>query len=530
MNVRSRRALLLGVTFVVAFCSIAYELVYSELLRVVFGGTVVRYSITIGLFLFSLGIGALLFNYLDVDRRDFFRVEVALAVVGPLGLVYVILLNTAVVPRPWTGGIDPLLADVVLVLSHVPIVLVGVLSGLEVPFLATMVETERSAFSEVLGIDYVGSLAGTVVWALVLYPSMGIIAAVFLLGLLNAVVAVAFHLRFGRGSRVLLAACLLVVAAYGGVLLVDDRVEDSLTRTYLESEIESEYDEGMVEVGVRERFTTRYQDVVLYDRNRQRFGREETCLRLDMHLQLCDSWVESYHSGLVDVPMSAIDDPRNASVLLVGGGDWIAIDHLREYGVQVDHVDLDGEFMEYAKDDPFFEQYHDDAYEYERLDTTVADAYDYLRRSQQRYDAVFLDLPGARSDDMLPLYSEEFYTLLRQHLTDRGFVATWSYSRYAFPRHHKAYMNTVGAAGFEHYLSYRTLDNLSSDPGREIAEGFYLLSPEPRPELHPNRSKSAYVRRLSDRFAERRWRSVPYYDGVRVNSVFHPNYAVIVDY
>lgn len=528
MEWRSRRSLLLGVTFVVAFCSIAYELVYSELLRVVFGGTVVRYSVTIGLFLFSLGVGAFLFDRLDPDERDFFRVEVGLALVGPLGLVYVVLLNAAIVPRPWTGGIDPLLAQGLLVLSHLPIVLVGVLSGLEVPFLASMIDTEGSAFSEVLGVDYVGSLAGTVVWALVLYPSLGLVAAVFLLGLLNALAALVFRVRFVRGGRALLAVCLLVTAAYGGVLLVDDRVEDSLTRTYLSSEIRSEYRQGQVEVSIREQFNTRYQEVVVYERRRATFDEPETCLRLDMQLQLCDSWARSYHAGLVDVPMTVFEHPRDAKVLVVGGGDWIAIDHLRQYGVAIDQVDLDRQFMEYAKDNPFIAKYHDDAYEYDRLNTTVADAYDYLRRTDKQYDLVVLDLPGARSDGMLPLYSEEFYTLVRQHLTDRGVVVTWAYSRYYYPRHRKVYLNTVRAAGFTRYVSYRAYTDLRSTAGPEVAEAYYLLSPGPTPALHPNRSESAYVRRYADRYADEVWRPTPHYDGVAVNSVFHPNYAIIV--
>ena len=550
--VDSRRLLVVGVTFVVAFCSIAYELVYSELLRVFFGGTVVRYSITIGLFLSSLGVGAFLYNYFDPPDRRFFHVEVALAAAGPLGLVYVFALNVLAPIRP------PVVADAVLVASHLPVVAVGVLSGTEIPFLTRLFRgtddvaargTDRdvesgsapsperepapdggrdtSAFSTVLGIDYVGSLAGTVVWALVLYPTLGLVPAVFLLGLLNAAAALVFYAWYAPGARVALVVCLLLTASYVGALAADDRVEETLTDAYLSDRIEEEYPPGAVDVTVSERFTTRYQEVFLYERDRQQFDRPETCLRLDMQLQLCDSWVASYHTGLVDVPMTAFENPRNRSVLVVGGGDWIAVDRLRAYGVQVDQVDLDGEFMDYTKSHPFFRQYHDDAYRYDRLNVTVGDAYTYLQRTDREYDLVLLDLPGARSDDLLPVYSVEFYQLLRSHLTDDGFVVTWRYSPYQFTRHNQAYLTTVRAAGFEYHREYSVRDDLRDDPGQELGEGFYLFSPDSGPSLSPNRSERAAVRRHPEWYTGE-WDPIPEYRGVRPNSVFHPNYDIIV--
>ena len=49
-------------TVIVAACSIIYELVYSQALTVLYGGTIARYSITIGLYLISLGLGSFFFN------------------------------------------------------------------------------------------------------------------------------------------------------------------------------------------------------------------------------------------------------------------------------------------------------------------------------------------------------------------------------------------------------------------------------------------------------------------------------------
>jgi len=519
---RSERTLLLGLTLIVAFCSIVYELIYSEMLRVLFGGTVLRYSVTIGLYLFSLGIGAFLYNYVDDDATNFFRIEVLLAVVGPLGLSAMILLNSVPSIR------FPQKETVVLIASHLPILAVGILSGLEIPFLSAMVTSERSSFSEVLGVDYFGSLVGTIVYALVLYPALGLVTSIFVLGLLNAVAALAFSLKFTRSSKALLVVGLLVTGVYAGVLVNSQQVEDELTRMYVEGSIESEYPQGTASVTVTEQFTTKYQDAIIYERSVEGLPGRDTCLRLDMAIQLCDRWVESYHEGLVDVPMTQFEAGPETRVLLVGGGDWIAVNHLREYNVTVDQVDIDREFMNYTKDHPFFEQYHDDAYEYDRLDTTVGDATSYLRSTNRTYDLILLDLPGARSDEMLPLYSTEFYTQLRTHLAENGVVATWAYSRHAFANHHMAYMNTVRDAGFRGFAAYSAFDDLDRNGQQERSERFYLLSPSPERELSLQTARHVERERVRTAYRRHDWRPIPRYRGVEPNSVFAPNYDIVI--
>lgn len=526
-TVDGRRLLLLGLTLVVAFCSIVYELIYSEMLRVLFGGTVVRYSLTIGLFLFSLGVGAFWYRYLADRPANFFRIEVALAVVGPLGLVAMVLFNSAPDVR------FPLKEPLVLTASHLPVVVVGVLSGLEIPFLSGLIDSEDESFSEVLGVDYLGSLVGTVVYALVLYPNVGLVTSIFVLGLANAVAALLFAWEFDRSSRALLAVCLLVTASYAGVVVTGDAAEQELRRLYLESDIEAEYPPGQVDVAIRETRTTAYQQAVLYDRTtaatHDRPRQTDRCLRLDGQLQLCDSWAESYHRGLVDRPMAAFDEPSDQRVLLIGGGDHVAVDRLRKYGVTVDRVDPDGKFLRYARDHPYFRQYHDDAYRYDGLQTTRADAVSYLREADETYDLILLDLPGARTDEMLPLYSTEFYALLRSHLAEDGVVVTWAYSRHAFGDHHKAYMNTVAAAGFDRHVAYNAWTDRDGDGHPERGERFYMLAPGPRPALSVGDAPNAAdAPRPSDQTPT--WRPVPTYDGVAPNSVFDPNYDIIVDY
>ena len=55
---RQQFVLLAGSIFIIASCSLVYELLISSLSTYLLGSSVVHYSITIGLFLFFMGVGA----------------------------------------------------------------------------------------------------------------------------------------------------------------------------------------------------------------------------------------------------------------------------------------------------------------------------------------------------------------------------------------------------------------------------------------------------------------------------------------
>lgn len=579
----SEQAVLHATALVVALCSFAYELVYSELLTVMYGGTVTQYGLTIGLFFSSLGIGSYLAQHFDdTEHSNFFRTEVYLAFAAPLGFLLILWLNTAELP-----GIIP--NEILQAVARLPVVVIGILSGFELPLLMSMVETEYGndapspewvdrlgragdtaayalvsllfhtsreseeydTYSTVLTMDYLGGLGGALIYVFVLYPELGLMPSVFVLALLNCVAALLFTIRFsGRPwglfkteNRVirtqeaasLFIACLLLTGIYSGVALQHQTVSDELSKYYMEGLIEKEYSQDTVEVNITSQFTTKHQQVIQYERtwdgesdNQMFASQSETCMRLDSAIQLCESWAESYHHGLVDVPLSMYENSTDTDVLLVGGGDWIAANNLREHGVSVDQVDIDGEFMAHTKNNEFTHTYHNNAYKYENLTTHQQDIYTYLQQTDKEYDIILLDLPGAKSDDLLNLYSVEFYTMLNKQLSNNGVVVTWAYSEYAYGEHHKAYMNTVHEAGLEHRQSYWARDDFNEDGSEQLGERFFILAPDNnRPEITP-KNGSAYVQDHSEQYESVNWQDTPQYTGVEVNSVFDPNYEIIV--
>ena len=578
----SERTTLHGIACIVALCSFGYELVYSELLTVVYGGTVTQYGLTIGLFFSSLGVGSFLVRQFDdAQHSNFFRTEVYLALSAPVGFLFVLWLNTAVLPQS-------LPEEVIQVAARLPVVVVGVLSGFELPLLLSMVysetgqssppgwvkrigrafengtyqvlsavfrtdreSTEYDTYSTVLAMDYLGGLLGALAYVFVLYPRLGLIPSVFVLALLNCLAAVLFVAQFSDswrstgnydlsisspGHQVVLVACLLLTALYAGVVIQHQTVDDELTGYYMESLIEDEHPQDTVSASITDQYTTRNQQVVRYERSwnggaegQLVAGEAGTCLRQDSAIQLCDSWADSYHHGLVDVPMTMYENSTQTEVLLVGGGDWIAANYLRDHDVRIDQVDVDGEFMNRAKRSEFLERYHDDAYEYDNLTVYERDIYTYLQQNDREYDLILLDLPGAKSDELLHLYSVEFYSMLAERLADGGTVATWGYSGYTYGPHHKAYMNTVREAGFDHRAEYYAYNDPDADGTDQLGERFFIFAPhEPQATITPANG-TEYVRTHGEQYRSADWSETPRYAGVEANSVFDPNYDLIVE-
>ena len=172
--------MLLGSVFAVAVAGLIYELVAGTLSTYLLGGSVVVFSLVIGLFLFAMGMGAFAAQWIhgQLERR-FVEAELALGLLGgssALGLFWSFAF--------FDEGYTIALVAVCLV--------VGALVGVEIPLLLRILEKRvevRVAVSHVLALDYVGALAGSLVFPLLLLPWLGAVRAAALVGMLNLAVA-----------------------------------------------------------------------------------------------------------------------------------------------------------------------------------------------------------------------------------------------------------------------------------------------------------------------------------------------------
>ncbi len=193
MNLKkvNKLRLLYFLTFVVAFCSIAYELALGQALSLFLGNTILRFSVTIGIYMFAMGIGAMLAEGEVIKRKvfSFVAVETSLMIIGGFSPIFLFIASFLL------GN-----GTFFLIFALLLITIIGILTGFEIPLLmelATVEKNKKSDEGNVLGIDYLGAFVGSLVFALIFYPKFGLLQTTFFVGFLNCVVGIIFYLNWG---------------------------------------------------------------------------------------------------------------------------------------------------------------------------------------------------------------------------------------------------------------------------------------------------------------------------------------------
>jgi spermidine synthase len=212
MTVVARERVLLGNVLVVAVCALVYELLCGTLASYLLGDAVLQFSLVLGTYLFAMGVGAWVSKSLEARAPSrYVQAELALALVGGLSVPVLLAGVAAHVP------LRPALYAVVF--------LVGALVGVELPLLVKILrksesengsESEsasnsarkRASFGDVvaraLAYDYVGALAASLLFPLVLVPRLGLVRTSVAAGAVNAIVALSatFVVRVERPGLV----------------------------------------------------------------------------------------------------------------------------------------------------------------------------------------------------------------------------------------------------------------------------------------------------------------------------------------
>lgn len=180
-------------TVILAYCSVVYELLLGQMLSAFLGNTVLRYSITIGLYLFSMGIG----SYLLTEKRKqrplstLLKVELFLALIGGSGIAMLFLLDSLGPPML-----------VFSLFAHSLIIIIGILTGIEIPLLIELRHLEKpNRAATVLGVDYIGAFAGTLCFAFIFYPKLGLVFTTFFVAAMNALAGILLITKASLGKK-----------------------------------------------------------------------------------------------------------------------------------------------------------------------------------------------------------------------------------------------------------------------------------------------------------------------------------------
>jgi spermidine synthase len=447
----TQTAWLLASVLIVALCGIAYELIIAAVSSYLLGNSVAQFSITIGLFMFSMGIGSYLTKFLNQNLVvRFVQIEIAVAMIGGACAAILFLVF------PYYALYKPTMYSLILI--------IGTLVGLEIPILTRIMSESKSiseSIAHVLSLDYIGALIGSVSFPLLLLPSLGLFRSSFAIGLLNIAVA-ALALIVLRKPYPELRSYWPVTLAIIGLLLAG----------IFYSTVISKFAEGQLfadEMIHTEQ--TQYQRIVLTRHPRN----GEVRLYLDGHLQFAQSDEHRYHESLVHPVMSCGDPPKR--ILVLGGGDGMAIREILKYPSveSIDLVDIDPRMTELSRSfgpivrmnqesltDSRVTLHHRDAFNF------VQQSYERLKGQEQWYDRVIIDLPDPHSEVLNKLYTREFYQLVARILSERGSLVTQSASPIVTREAFWCIHHTIQDAGFR-VLPFRNFLNSFGEWGFNLA-------------------------------------------------------------
>ncbi len=416
-----RHALLFSV-FVVASCGLAYELISAALASYVLGDSITQFSTVIGTYLFAMGVGSWLSRYIARALVVWFvQVELLVGLIGGFSAAFLFLAFAHV-------------NEAFRLVLYGTVSVTGVLVGLEIPLIMRILRSEidfRELVAQVLSFDYLGALAVSILFPIVLAPHLGLMRTAFLFGVLNVLVAL-WAIRLFRethsGARALQAQGAMVLAALVSGFAFSDRLT-SLAE-------ESIYADQIVYAD-----STPYQRIVITR------WRDDVRLFLNGNLQFSSRDEYRYHEALVHPALATL--PQARRVLILGGGDGMAAREVLKYP-QVESitlVDLDAKMTGLFRDNRLLSELNRGALASPRLTVVNQDAFVWLDANPDVFDLVLIDFPDPSNYSLGKLYSSAFYRLLEKRLSARGLAVIQATSPFYARRSFWCIVATLEDAG-----------------------------------------------------------------------------------
>ena len=450
-NPKKAHVVVLATAFMTSVAGISYELLAATISSYFLGNAVLQYSLTIGVFLFAMGVGSYLSRKFEKNLvNSFLSIQISIGLVGGFSTL---ALFTA---YKYSSAFS--------LVMYAFLMAIGALIGLEVPLLIRILKDYESvsfSIADVLSFDYVGALIASVLFPLFVLPHMGMMHASFFYALLNMVVVFmnlsVFHKRLVNRKFLYAAAFGVTLVLFGGLAGASSMV------SFFEGRL---YDDEVIMTR-----QTKYQCIVM-----TRY-KDDLRLFLDGSIQF-SSWDEyRYHEVLVHPAMTLTSNREN--VIILGGGDGLAAREVLKYpdAKQITLVDIDGDMVNLCRTDRFISKLNGGSLSNPRVRVVIEDGFTYMQNSKTRYGVILVDLPDPKNESISKLYTRGFYNILKNHLARGGVICTQSTSPFFAREVFWCIVHTIDAVGLEtlpmHVFvpsmgdwGFTLASNVKLDPGR----------------------------------------------------------------
>lgn len=457
--------LLCACMFASGACGIILEYIQASLASMILGNAFEQWAMIIGMMLFWMGFGSLVQTRIPKPLLiyAFFTVEILLALVGGFSptLTYLAYAHTAHYQLALYAFVS----------------LIGIMIGLEIPVIIRINDDYTRELStnlgNILSADYLGSLAGALVYVYVLIRYVPITEAAFLTAGINFTLAFATGIYFTRKGLIKKGPVLPAILILTCTALALGYTQNRKWTVSLEQPL---YDDPVVLSR-----TSPYQHIVITHYP----PLDEVRLFLNGNLQLCSLDEARYHEPMVHPVMHIV--PRHSRVLILGGGDGCALREVLKYPdvEEILLVDLDPLMTVLAATDPLLTRINRGAFMDARVVTRIdravhpggprriymdpeasttgkqpaeplkiadvqimnVDADKFLESVDGFWDVIIVDMPDPSTPELVKLYSRQFYRKVKRRLSLNGMMVVQATSPYLARQSFLCIGRTMESAG-----------------------------------------------------------------------------------
>jgi len=417
----------LFVMMIIAVCAIVYELLIGGSLSIVLGDTILYFSLTIGFFLSSMGIGAYITKKIKKDEKllpSFVIIEIILALMG-VGAVllsfYIPAYSSYYTVNPEHVGtllfslLNSTIPFQIIIFSF--IIAIGICVGMEIPIITRILNKDlqlKKHIAHVLAADYLGSFLGAVFFPLFLLPKFGMIKTAFLMGILNIFAALIMIIKFFKEKRIYLFLSIIIFILLLLGFFYSDKIEQKIDRIYYA------YNHPALSISFSEQ--SPYQKIVLVKGDQS--AKDYFVLYLNRYVQFNGrNGSDAYHKALVLPPMEAAKNRKN--VLILGSGDGLVAREVLKYDdvKNVTDVDIDKEIIKFSSTQEDMVAFNNGSFLNKKVEIIINDAFQYVKKTDKRYDLIFVDFPEGIDLPLARSYSFQFILDLKRILNQGGIVS-----------------------------------------------------------------------------------------------------------
>ena len=458
---------LISVMGVLAACGLIYEYLLAHYAGRVLGAVESSIYSMIGIMIVAMGVGAFLAKWISDAFSTFVWLEISIAFLGGCAILMMSGATAIAYTLPsWLaslygldpqlapdGGVVELLQTFSRILPFIAGFILGLMIGMEIPLIARIRETLYGRrllhnTGTIYGADYIGAGIGAAIWVLVCL-SMPIIYAAVATAAVNAIVGMIFLYRYrhqvsrpGRlwGAHIAVAGVLAIMFTNGSAWM------EQLSYSLFKDEVV--YSKS-----------TKYQQLTLTQRTIGRGLPEVISLYINGHLQFSSSDESIYHSYLTYPAL--LSSARQKNILIIGAGDGLAVrDVLRWNPEKITLIDLDAQMVKlFSGLDPDAPPHvsnrllalNESAFLDPRVNVITGDAFIEVERlvsDERSFDTIIVDLPDPSHPDLNKLYSDFFYSRLKEILAGDGVIAVQSTSPFHAKKAFISIGKTLASAGF----------------------------------------------------------------------------------